>query len=223
MNGAQLWKDFLVQWSKIPLYGKLIGLIVLNGGIFAAYFYMSYSPQMEIIASKKNEINGLERKVSENLVVLKNLEEFKQQIKNLEQLLEQALALLPRDRDIGEFLRTLSINSDKAGVRIVKFSPLPESPRGFYSEIPVGLSLTGSYHDVANYFDRLGKQSRIVNVNKINMGAPMVCNEKAMLDITCTVTTFRFITADTALTAGEGQPSTDQEPARKRTRRRPRG
>jgi type IV pilus assembly protein PilO len=83
------------------------------------------------------------------------------------------------------------------------FKPNGEVPKGFYAELPIQLRLSGTYHDIALFFDKIGKLERIVNVSDIELGAPKKENGQIVLDVTCNATTFQF-------TGGAGLPAPSQ-------------
>ena len=70
------------------------------------------------------------------------------------------------------------------------FSPQREVPRDFFVEIPVNIEVRGVYHDVALFFDKVGKLDRIVNVIDVNM-VP-VKSMDTTLKTNCKAVTYRF-------------------------------
>ena len=43
--------------------------------------------------------------------------------------------------------------------------------RDFYSEWPIGIELAGTYHNLALFFDRIGRFSRIINIENLRVQA----------------------------------------------------
>jgi len=62
----------------------------------------------------------------------------------------------------------------------------------FYAEVPFLLELEGGYHEIAQFFERLSKLSRIVNVGALNIKANGR-GEGSTLRVGGTATTFRFL------------------------------
>jgi type IV pilus assembly protein PilO len=69
----------------------------------------------------------------------------------------------------------------------------PPPPEPFYEEIPVGVSVTGTYQDILYFFDKVAKLPRIVNISDIFMIPASVKGKKNILTINCTVKTYMFI------------------------------
>ncbi|HOU52107.1 MAG: type 4a pilus biogenesis protein PilO [Smithella sp.] len=70
----------------------------------------------------------------------------------------------------------------------------PPPPEPFYEEIPVGVSVTGTYQNTLYFFDKVAKLPRIVNISDISMSKladPK--SKKNILSSTCTIKTYMFI------------------------------
>jgi type IV pilus assembly protein PilO len=52
-----------------------------------------------------------------------------------------------------------------------KFTPGEFVPKEFYSEWPIDIQLEGTYHNLALFFDRMSRFSRIVNVEEMKIAA----------------------------------------------------
>ena len=87
-------------------------------------------------------------------------------------------------------LANVSQSGKDAGLEFLLFQPKPEVLKDFYAEIPVSIQVTGSYHQVAIFFDKVSKLSRIVNIKDIDM-AP--AKEEETLTTACTAVTYKFL------------------------------
>ena len=105
----------------------------------------------------------------------------------------RAIKELPNEREIPELLRRISSIGKKIGLEFLLFQPLPEVPREFYADVPVKLKIEGSFHEVATFFDRIGKLNRIVNIRDISMSSPFERSGKIILTTDGTAVTYRFL------------------------------
>ena len=71
--------------------------------------------------------------------------------------------------------------------------PEAEKSEGFYARIPIPMTVTGNYHEIATFFDSLGRLKRIVNVSDISMSAPKDLAGKMVVDAKFMVTTYMFL------------------------------
>jgi type IV pilus assembly protein PilO len=53
----------------------------------------------------------------------------------------------------------------KAWIEVRRFTARPVTAKDFYSEMPFELEVDGPYYSMLNFFDRVGKLERIVNVS----------------------------------------------------------
>ena len=84
-------------------------------------------------------------------------------------------------------------------------TPEAEKPEGFYARIPISMTVTGNFHEIATFFDSLGRLRRIVNVSDISLTAPKDVGGKMVVDSKFLVTTFMFVNqAKTPPGAGKG-------------------
>ncbi|MEN6421474.1 MAG: type 4a pilus biogenesis protein PilO [Smithella sp.] len=68
----------------------------------------------------------------------------------------------------------------------------PQEP--FYEEIPVGVSVMGTYQNILYFFDKVAKLPRIVNISDISMGDRKdVKGRGQLITSTCTIKTYMFI------------------------------
>ena len=64
-------------------------------------------------------------------------------------------------------------------------------PYEFYAESPIELELVGSFHDLARFFDRIGKFSRIINIDEVDITASG--GDVGTVSATVTAMTFIFL------------------------------
>ncbi|PKN51178.1 MAG: hypothetical protein CVU55_13675 [Deltaproteobacteria bacterium HGW-Deltaproteobacteria-13] len=75
-----------------------------------------------------------------------------------------------------------------------KKAPPEPVPEPFYEEIPVGVSVVGSYQNILYFFDKVAKLSRIVNVSDISIGERKdVKGRGQVITASCTIKTYMFI------------------------------
>ena len=77
-------------------------------------------------------------------------------------------------------------------------STLAEVLHDFYAEVPIDLSITGEYHNIARFFDMLATLPRIVNMGSINVKVAKDSMDATVLSVTGTATTFRFVGKESA-------------------------
>ena len=93
-----------------------------------------------------------------------------------------------------------------------RLKPSGDRKRGFYAEVPVNIEVEGTYHQVATFFDELGRMDRIVNVGEFDMQNPVVAEESIVLNTSVVATTFRFLSeAERGERRGEKEKEPEKE------------
>ena len=186
-------EKFLDRINKAPnslKFGAMGGIVV---ALTVANYFLLIDPTEEQISSLKAQGVALERTLAEKQEIAQNLNERRKEMDELEQKLVSALSELPENRDVDELLAQLNDVGKKSGLEISNVVPGPEIPAAFFSRIPIKMTVTGNYHEVALFLQEIAGLRRIVNVNNIHMGAGTSRNDKVVLNSDFLATTFRFL------------------------------
>ncbi|MCZ7584106.1 MAG: type 4a pilus biogenesis protein PilO [Deltaproteobacteria bacterium] len=96
-------------------------------------------------------------------------------------------------RKFPEILRLLSKLAGISGIEMIEFKVLPEARKTLYSEIPIEMQLKGGFHNIAIFFDKIGKQDRIINISNVKIASPTKETGETIVTTSCTATAFRFL------------------------------
>lgn len=170
--------------------GVVLAIAVVATGL--NWYVLTDDLQMQIERTE-GQRKQLEGDFIDKKQIADNLNEYRRQKELLEQKLEAALQELPQDKAIDELLRQVNDVGVKAGLEITAVEPQAEAKEQFFARIPVRMKVAGNYHEIAVFFDSVGKLKRIVNVNDIKFANPTRRNEKMVLAAEFKATTFRFL------------------------------
>ncbi|MCB0352083.1 MAG: type 4a pilus biogenesis protein PilO [Bdellovibrionales bacterium] len=170
--------------------GIIVGVLVFSTYIFWQYFYKKPSEDLQ---SHREQIETLESKILTEKRLARNLDKVRQQVKELDEKLAFALQELPDKREIDDLLSSISDLASDAGLEVSLFKPLPENKRDFYAEVPVSITVAGTFHQIATFFDEVGQLPRIVNIDEITIREPDVKEAAVRVRADCTATTFRYL------------------------------
>ena len=185
--------ELLERMSKLPRLQRL-GIIALAYLVLAAgFWFLLYSPKQQAISVLQNQNQELLGKKAVVEKRAQDKEAFERELEDLTLQLRQALRQLPDDREIPDLLSRISTIARRIGLEIHRFLPKNEVRHEYHAEVPVELELRGSFHEVAMFFDRLSKLSRIVYVQDITMEEPSETSGKVIVTVTGRLTTFRFL------------------------------
>jgi Tfp pilus assembly protein PilO len=150
---------------------KQWGAAIAGGAIVTAALYFTMFKSM----SDKNATaqTALQTKVRENNELESyrpKLKDIERQLANLKQQLEIERRIVPDDKDVDTFIQTMDGEAQKAGVELRRYTAKPVATKEYYSELPFDMELDGPYYSMLNFFDRVGKLERIVNVSGLMVG-----------------------------------------------------
>lgn len=176
--------------SKLKMLHRVLifaGTIVLLVGLFIYFVYM---PKTNKITTTKSELDRLEREIKIARVRARNLKRLEADLATAQENLKFALRLLPTTSEIPNLLKNITKLGNDSNLEFLLFSPEKQIPKQFYVEIPVSVEVRGTYHNVAAFFDKIGKLERIVNVVNVIM-LPLE-QYSTYLKTTCKAVTYRF-------------------------------
>jgi type IV pilus assembly protein PilO len=200
----------LETFVKMPASRKILILGILTAVMVGLYIYLIYWPNQELLKKKKVEMAALEGQVRELRIVAANMKRFQAEAAKLREELNVAITQLPTSKEIPSLLSNISRLGKDSGLEFLLFKPTGEVNKEFYAEIPVEIRVRGTYHNVALFFDKVGKLPRIVNISEVGMDNAKESSGRWEINTTCTATTFKFIEREAADPAKDKK---DQKPA----------
>lgn len=191
---------------KLPTKEKvalLMLLLLLEG---AGLYYGLHRPRMQELKELKTKHEELHKQIDESRRIANNLPRFKAEYEQLKKDLDNALTELPNQKEIPSLLTSISNAGKGAGLDFLLFRPKPEVPKDFYAEVPVDVSVSGTFYNVADFFVAVGKLPRIVNINNVSFSDIKETGGRTSLRVSCLATTFRFLDAKEAKDANANKP-----------------
>ena len=185
--------QLLTQIVRLPRpqkIGILAGLIIFL--LVIGYFYI-YLPGENQVTKLAEEITGVRNDRDKKRALAANLPKLQKELQEWDAKLKAAVAQLPDRKEIPDLLSTLSTKAREAGLEILLFRPRPENFQEFYAEIPVDIVVRGGFFNAVSFFDEVGKLSRLVNIDNIDLKNPKVGGDQVALDISTLATTYRFL------------------------------
>src|SRR6476620_3186507 len=176
--------------TKLPWYaqvGAFVALAVAGCGIFYYYYEM---PVRADIAARQTQLLALRADITKGLTTAKKLPEFRQQVTDLEGRLANLKAILPEEKDAADLLNRMQTVAAQSNMTIKGFKPSPTVTKTLHAEWPITLELEGTYHNLAIFFDRVGKFTRIVNISGLDVKGKDRPEGNTTINASCVATTF---------------------------------
>ncbi len=187
-----------------PLWQKAV--FWLGSLLFVAYcsYQFLLKDQWDTETALQEKVDSLNNSIVQEQRIARELNRFRREVKELEIKLKFALQELPDKREIPDLLTSISGLARDSGLTVNLFRPMPESFKDFYAEVPVSISVEGTYHQIAAFFDEVGHLPRIVNITQIAIKEPRVGESQVNVKSECVATTFRYLDESERIQNPEG-------------------
>jgi len=182
-----------IKLSSLPRSAQL-GIAALVAAALVAGFYFGYlrGPVGEL-QQLRLDVKELEKSVAETSAVASQLDRFKKELAVLEQRLTELRSILPSEKETPQVLRNSQEMAAASALKITRFNPQPVIPRPFHSDWPILIEVRGSYNALGEFFEKISRATRIVNVDNVAIkGIGNAMDPTMTLLASCTVTTFVY-------------------------------
>jgi len=152
----------LKQWGAVVLAGAL-----LTG----ALYFTVFKSQSQKNAAAQLAVEDKVRENNELESYRPKLKDMERQLANLKQQLEIERRIVPDEKQVDTFIEMMDGEAQKAGVELRRYAAKPVAAKEYYTEVPFDMELDGPYYSMLNFFDRVGKLERIVNVSGLLVAA----------------------------------------------------
>jgi len=154
MNFSEL--SGIKQWAAVLAGGALVT---------GALYFTVFKSQNDKNATAQHAVQDKVRENNELESYRPKLKDIERQLANLKQQLEIERRIVPDEKAVDGFIEMLDSEAQKAGVELRRYTAKPVAAKEYYSEVPFDMELDGPYYSMLNFFDRVGKLERIVNIS----------------------------------------------------------
>lgn len=162
------------ELSGLKQWGALVaGAILISVGLHFTLF----KAQRDANGQAQEALQSKLRENAELESYAPKLKDMERQLANLKQQLDIERRIVPDEKEVDGLIKMLDAEALKAGIEIRRYTAKPVATREFYTEVPFEMEIDGPYYSVLNFFDRVGKLERIVNMSNL-----LIANTKRATD-----------------------------------------
>lgn len=166
------------------------GVILL---FFVIYFFASYKNTVEQIEKLVSKRETLKSDYQRYVKYTKKIPQLERDIATLNIKLKNARIQLPNEKEIPELLTLISDTGTETGLEFLLFKPSSEEKVDFYAKVPVEIVVLGNFHNVATFFDKVRKLSRIVDISEVKIKTKASKKGPVILETSCRATTYKYL------------------------------
>ena len=163
-----------------PLQVRIIALTIIGLATILLNFLIFINPQLSTLDKQYNRQLVLRDEFREKHHKAANLEAYKNQMEEMKNTLKGLLRQLPTEGKIPSLMEDISLQATAAGLEFDLIKPGAEVSKEFYNELPIKISIVGSYHGFGRFISGIAKLPRIVTLHDFDIKTNKNTNNKRL-------------------------------------------
>ena len=217
MNQRKKFKLSDLDFNNIgswPQQAKVVFCVLLAAFILIMAYLLLIRGKVDELRGLESQESTLRKQFEDEQGKAANLEPLRQQLAQMEQVLQQMLRQLPSKTEMPDLIIDISQTALSSGLANELFQPGPESPKEFYAEKPIALRMLGNYHQFGAFVSGVASLPRVVILTMHDISLKpkdgKVITRGGPLELSGTVKTYRYldeqeIAAQEQVTQGEAK------------------
>ncbi len=163
----------MAKWSDMSWKGQAAVIIVVAICLSVVLYFVpggyksiadSNEEAAKTLASKRAEIAQLQPYQGK-------LAELNAAIDGLKQQLELQKRIVPEEKEVESFIKLLQAEASHSNIEIRRYEAKPVETKEYYAQAPFALDIDGPYYAVLDFFQRVSKMERIINISDLKMAS----------------------------------------------------
>ena len=185
-----------------PLPVKLAACIMAGLVIIGLVWYFWVADQRTQLEGLVRKQDDLKKQFEDKQGRAANLEPLKQQLAQMELMLQQMLRQLPSKNEMPDLIVDVSQTALATGISNALFQPGPETAKEFYAEKPINLRMVGTYHQFGAFVSGVASLPRVVIMTMHNISLTPRAGKPGLLVLQGTIKTYRYLDDEEMAAAG---------------------
>ena len=153
------------NFGNWPVWAKALAMALLYGVTIAIGFYLHVGDVHQQLADAERSEQELKQVFETKAFEAANLDLYKAQLIEMETRFGVLVSQLPSKTEVPGLLEDITGKGERNGLRINRIDLLDEQTQNFYTELPIAIEATGSYHDLGAFISGLASLPRIVTLH----------------------------------------------------------
>lgn len=162
MNLQQLNELDFNDIARWPRVAKLVFCLLCCALLGAGIYYYVIANSLAALRQEAGKEVELKGQFESKAMLASNLEAYKQQMVQLEQLVDTQLKQLPNTHEVAGLLDDISFIATDNGLQLNRINWEPEVRHEFSTELPMRIEVAGSYHELGKFTAAMAALPRIV-------------------------------------------------------------
>ena len=200
MNQKKKFKLSDLDFNNIggwPQQAKVVFCVLLAAFILIMAYLLLIRGKVDELRGLESQESTLRKQFEDEQGKAANLEPLRQQLAQMEQVLQQMLRQLPSKTEMPDLIIDISQTALSSGLANELFQPGPESPKEFYAEKPIALRMLGNYHQFGAFVSGVASLPRVVILTMHDISLKpkdgKAITRGGPLELSGTVKTYRYL------------------------------
>lgn len=160
-------------FKTLPFPAQVVISALLMAGTLAFGWkvFPNFAQQKKDIQTKDAKLKDLEAEISKGINLEKQLPQLERDIAAKEAQLNHLKTVIPPFQFNSDILQKFESLAKRSRLDIANIKPQKLRRKDFYDEYPLQVQVSGNYHDLAKFFERMARLPRIFNVSGVKMQA----------------------------------------------------
>ncbi|WP_349570721.1 type 4a pilus biogenesis protein PilO [Azotobacter salinestris] len=185
---ADLDLNNLGSW---PAPVKVITCLLMLIAVLALGYNFHLKDLQAQLDRERGEEGTLKQQFSTKAFQAANLEAYRQQMVEMEASFGALLRQLPSDTEVPGLLEDITRTGLGSGLEFEEIKLLEEVAQQFYIELPIQISVVGTYHDLATFVSGVASLPRIVTLHDFDI-KPVASGDNTKLRMKILAKTYRY-------------------------------
>jgi type IV pilus assembly protein PilO len=163
-------------------------------------YFLDLRAEFTLLSQTKQQEAPLKQEYEYKSQQAANLEAYRKQLQAIKKNFAVLLQKLPESTEVPGLLEDISKVGVASGLEFTLFKPQPENPMDFYAELPIQITVRGTYHQFGQFVSHIAAMDRIVTLHDFMIAKPDASkltlgttSDPHMLEMNITAKTYRYI------------------------------
>lgn len=182
-----------------PTPVKLLISVVVFVAVLIAGAIFFVNPEDQRLARLQGQEEGLLKELESKAFRAHNIDQYRQQLKDMEKSFGSLLDQLPADTEVPGLLEDITHTGLGSGLEFEKIGLGKETEKEFYAELPIDILVTGDYHGFGSFVSGVAALPRIVTLHDFTItpaGKNTEQGAPGLLEMQITAKTYRYASGD---------------------------
>lgn len=166
VNLNELTLENVGQWPIPVKIGVIVGISLLVIGLG---YWLIIKPNFEQFDTLQAQEVALKTEFETKQHQAANLQAYRNQLQLMNERFGAMLKQLPAKNEMPGLLEEISKTGVASGLKFELFAPQPEVVHDFYIELPIKITVVGSYMQLAMFLSRVAEMNRIVTLHEFGV------------------------------------------------------